>query len=161
MKWCSTTSRPASTSTRCGHLRLVRCGLPQPRGCSALQYEDALCKPMPTHTPRGMVRCTCPYIPTACPKCPPCERLIFLALRPSHFLSPVLLLVFSPSSMLIDENGATGLFGRLLQVNFRKNVTFEEPSGRPGCDFIGVNHYARCSPPHFSLFGRVHCRQHL
>jgi len=29
------------------------------------------------------------------------------------------------------------------QVPFRKNVTFTEADGRPGCDFIGVNHYAR------------------
>lgn len=29
------------------------------------------------------------------------------------------------------------------QVPFRANVTYEEPGGRPGCDFIGVNHYSR------------------
>lgn len=29
------------------------------------------------------------------------------------------------------------------QVPFRQNVIFQEPAGRPGCDYIGVNHYAR------------------
>ena len=29
---------------------------------------------------------------------------------------------------------------------FGKDITFQEPDGRPGCDFFGVNHYARCPP---------------
>ena len=23
----------------------------------------------------------------------------------------------------------------------------QDPHGKPGCDFFGLNHYARCSPP--------------
>lgn len=26
---------------------------------------------------------------------------------------------------------------------FGRDITFQEPEGRPGCDFFGVNHYAR------------------
>lgn len=35
----------------------------------------------------------------------------------------------------------TGTFE--YQVPLKSNVTFQEPNGRPGCDYIGVNHYAR------------------
>lgn len=159
MKWCSTTSRPASTSTRCGHLRLFRRSLLPSRGCRACRYT--LCMPVPSHSPRWILRCTRSDIPTAFPEYPPCELLICLAIRPSHFFWSLLLRLFLPSGTLIDGRGVTGPSGRFLQVNFRKNVTFEEPSGRPGCDFIGVNHYARCPSPHFDLLGWLYCRRTL
>ena len=28
---------------------------------------------------------------------------------------------------------------------FGPDIRFEEPEGRPGCDWFGVNHYARCA----------------
>lgn len=36
---------------------------------------------------------------------------------------------------------------------FGKDITFQEPDGRPGCDFFGVNHYARC--PTYHCIARV------
>lgn len=28
-------------------------------------------------------------------------------------------------------------------VDYQSDVTMQEPDGKPGCDFMGVNHYAR------------------
>ena len=30
-------------------------------------------------------------------------------------------------------------------IPYARDITFQEPDGRPGCDFFGVNHYARCA----------------
>ena len=31
------------------------------------------------------------------------------------------------------------------KLGFGKPVTWQNPSGRPGCDFLGINYYGRCN----------------
>ena len=50
---------------------------------------------------------------------------------------------------------ASQLWGNVSLMNYLKSgvftyktplsqVHYEDPDGKPGCDFFGINHYARC-----------------